>query len=197
MLTDFHGRANHSFALWEQCISSKAWALSVVPHFSLSPPRVAFSRVGWFTHPRVLLALLSLRKHGGLLVVYSTYEMKMAACNRKRSISMVLRKYGGLWKAYCYISDSVSPWGVEWEQKHLLATDSHKVYSTTPINSLFQTCRLYNEKYTNSWLFLLHYTPTTVHSKRVPCDCAANRIIRIIHTMKNKVHLLPFLLFSS
>ena len=25
---------------------SKAWALSVVPHFSLSPPRVAFSRVG-------------------------------------------------------------------------------------------------------------------------------------------------------
>ena len=28
---------------------SKAWALSVVPHFSLSPPRVAFSRVGWFS----------------------------------------------------------------------------------------------------------------------------------------------------
>ena len=27
---------------------SKAWALSVVPHFSLSPPCVAFSRVGWF-----------------------------------------------------------------------------------------------------------------------------------------------------
>ena len=48
MLTDFHGRANQSFALWEQRISSKAWALSVVPHFSLSPPRVAFSRVGWF-----------------------------------------------------------------------------------------------------------------------------------------------------
>ena len=39
MLTDFHGRANQSFALWEQRISSKAWALSVVPHFSLSPPR--------------------------------------------------------------------------------------------------------------------------------------------------------------
>ena len=49
MLTDFHGRANQSFALWEQRISSKAWALSVVPHFSLSPPRVAFSRVGWFS----------------------------------------------------------------------------------------------------------------------------------------------------
>ena len=49
MLTDFHGRANHSFALWEQRISSKAWALSVVPHFSLSPPRVAFSCVGWFS----------------------------------------------------------------------------------------------------------------------------------------------------
>ena len=28
---------------------SKAWALSVVPHFSLSPPRVAFFRVGWFS----------------------------------------------------------------------------------------------------------------------------------------------------
>ena len=28
----------------------KAWALSVVPHFSLSPPRVAFSRMGWFSH---------------------------------------------------------------------------------------------------------------------------------------------------
>ena len=28
---------------------SKAWALSVVPHFSLSPPCVAFSRVGWFS----------------------------------------------------------------------------------------------------------------------------------------------------
>ena len=28
---------------------SKAWALSVVPHFSLSPPRVAFSCVGWFS----------------------------------------------------------------------------------------------------------------------------------------------------
>ena len=28
---------------------SKAWALSVVPHFSLSPPRATFSRVGWFS----------------------------------------------------------------------------------------------------------------------------------------------------
>ena len=33
----------------EEPISSKAWALSVVPHFSLSPLRVAFSRVGWFS----------------------------------------------------------------------------------------------------------------------------------------------------
>ena len=49
MLTDCHGRANQSFALWEQRISSKAWALSVVPRFSVSPPRVAFSRVGWFS----------------------------------------------------------------------------------------------------------------------------------------------------
>ena len=31
MLTDFYGRANQSFALWEQRISSKALALSVVP----------------------------------------------------------------------------------------------------------------------------------------------------------------------
>ena len=30
MLTDFHGKASQSFALWEQRISSKAWALSVV-----------------------------------------------------------------------------------------------------------------------------------------------------------------------
>ena len=28
---------------------SKAWALSVVPHFSLFPPRAAFSHVGWFS----------------------------------------------------------------------------------------------------------------------------------------------------
>ena len=36
---------------------SKAWALSVVPHFSLFPPRVAFSRMGWFSR---VLALRSL-----------------------------------------------------------------------------------------------------------------------------------------
>ena len=35
----------------------------------LSPPRVAFSRVGWFSRARVSLSLLSLRKNGGLLVV--------------------------------------------------------------------------------------------------------------------------------
>ena len=30
MLTDFHGRDNQSFVLWEQRISSKAWALSLI-----------------------------------------------------------------------------------------------------------------------------------------------------------------------
>ena len=30
------------------CEGSKAWALSVVPHFCLSPPRVTCSRMGWF-----------------------------------------------------------------------------------------------------------------------------------------------------
>ena len=122
---------------------------------------------------------------------FSTMLEPVASASFLSSLSIIRGK------AYCYVRDSVCPWGVEWEQKHPLATDSQKVYSTTPINSLFQTCRLYNEKYTNSWLCLLHYTSTTVHSKRVSCDCAANRIIRIIHTMKNKVHLLPFLLFSS
>ena len=46
-------------------------ALSVVPHFSLAPPHVAFSRGGDFTRARLLLALLSLRKNGGLLLVYA------------------------------------------------------------------------------------------------------------------------------
>ena len=54
-----------------------------IMHFSLSPPRVSFSPVGSlpaacllfsrgviFTHAPVSLALLSLRKNGGLLVVY-------------------------------------------------------------------------------------------------------------------------------
>ena len=40
--------ANQSFALWEQRISSKAWALSVVTHFSLSPPRLDFLAWGDF-----------------------------------------------------------------------------------------------------------------------------------------------------
>ena len=67
MLTDFHGRAKQSFALWEQRRSSKAWALSVVPHFfSLPAACRLFSRGVIFTR-----ALLSLRKNGGLLVVYS------------------------------------------------------------------------------------------------------------------------------
>ena len=44
--------------------------------FSLSPPRVAFSRVGViFTRAHVSLALLSLRKNGRLLVVWSGSTM--------------------------------------------------------------------------------------------------------------------------
>ena len=55
MLTDFPGRANQSFALWEQRISSKAWALSVVPHFSF-PPRLAVLAWADF-HARSLFAV--------------------------------------------------------------------------------------------------------------------------------------------
>ena len=56
MLTDFYGRANQNFALWERRISSKAWALSVVPHFPPSPPRLAFLAWGDF-HARSLFAV--------------------------------------------------------------------------------------------------------------------------------------------
>ena len=66
MLTDSHGRANQSYALWEQRISSKAWAFSVLvvpPFFSLSSHRVPpFSRRVIFTLARASLAPLSLRK---------------------------------------------------------------------------------------------------------------------------------------
>ena len=66
MLTDCHGRANQSFTLWEQRISSKAWALSVLcspSFFALSSRRVPpFSRGVIYTHARASLALLSLRK---------------------------------------------------------------------------------------------------------------------------------------
>ena len=41
-----------NISTWVACF---CWALSVVPHFSLSPPRVAFSRVGDF-HARSLFA---------------------------------------------------------------------------------------------------------------------------------------------
>ena len=37
--------------------SSKAWALFVVPHFPLSPPRVAFSRVVWSSRALVFRSL--------------------------------------------------------------------------------------------------------------------------------------------
>ena len=56
MLTDFHGRANQNFALWEWRISSKAWALFVVPDFPPSPPRLAFLAWGDF-HARSLFAV--------------------------------------------------------------------------------------------------------------------------------------------
>ena len=63
---DCHGRANKSYVLWEQCIKSKAWALSVVPHFFLSPRHILpFSLVMIFTCARISLALLSLRKNKG------------------------------------------------------------------------------------------------------------------------------------
>ena len=45
---------------------SKAWALSVLPHFS--PPLFLHGVI--FTHTHVSLALLSLRKNGGLHIVY-------------------------------------------------------------------------------------------------------------------------------
>ena len=68
MLTDFHGRANQSFVLWEQSISLKAWTLSVVPYFSLSPRRVALSCVGWFSQ---VLAFRSLYYPWGKMGDYS------------------------------------------------------------------------------------------------------------------------------
>ena len=52
LLTDidrFPWKSQTEFCVQDQRISSKAGALSVVPHFSLFPPRVAFSRVGWFS----------------------------------------------------------------------------------------------------------------------------------------------------
>ena len=91
MLTDFRGRANQGFgnfharlrfarstipegkwgllvvyALFSQRISSKAWALSVVPHFSLSPPRIAFLASGDF-HARLLFTRSTIpEENGGL-----------------------------------------------------------------------------------------------------------------------------------
>ena len=46
----------------------KAWALSVVPHFSLSPLHVAFSRMGWFS---CALAFCSLYHPSGKTGDYS------------------------------------------------------------------------------------------------------------------------------
>ena len=63
---DLKGYTN--FTLQNQSVlnreRSKAWALSVVPHFSLSAPRLAFLAGVIFTHARVSLALLSLWKNG-------------------------------------------------------------------------------------------------------------------------------------
>ena len=50
---------------------SKAWALSVVPHFfSLPAACRLFSSGVIFTPAHVSLALLSLKKNGGLLMIY-------------------------------------------------------------------------------------------------------------------------------
>ena len=43
---------------------SQAWALSVVPHFSLSAPRLAFLAGVIFMRARISLALLSLWENG-------------------------------------------------------------------------------------------------------------------------------------
>ena len=60
-LTDCYWRTNQSFGLWEQRISSKAWALSMVPHFSLFPPRLAFFAWGDF-HARSRFARSTIRE---------------------------------------------------------------------------------------------------------------------------------------
>ena len=61
-----HGRASQSYVLWEQCIKSKVWALSVVPHFFLSPRHILpFLVVMIFTCAHISLALLSLRENEG------------------------------------------------------------------------------------------------------------------------------------
>ena len=57
---------------------SKAWALSVVPHFSLSPPHVAFSRVGWFSRA---LTFRSLYYPWGKMGDYSYSRYKSTALN--------------------------------------------------------------------------------------------------------------------
>ena len=80
--------SQHAWVCWDMVArmrSTLMLRLRVVPHFLSgkrawkSPhgrkgdTRVAFSRVGWFSRSlafRVSLALLSLRKSGGLLVVY-------------------------------------------------------------------------------------------------------------------------------
>ena len=80
--------SQHAWVCWDMVARMRSTLmrrLRVVPHFLSgkrawkSPhgrkgdTRVAFSRVGWFSRSlafRVSLALLSLRKSGGLLVVY-------------------------------------------------------------------------------------------------------------------------------
>ena len=56
---------------------SKAWALSVVPHFSLSPPRLAFLAWGDF-HARSRFARSTIPKEKwGLLVVYPDKDFEL------------------------------------------------------------------------------------------------------------------------
>ena len=45
-LIDLEGDTNFTLQNQSAVKGQKLWALSVVPHFSLSPPRVALSRVG-------------------------------------------------------------------------------------------------------------------------------------------------------
>ena len=53
---------------------TKAWALSVVPHFSLSPPHLAFHTWGDFQACSHFACSTILEEKWGLLVVYSNWD---------------------------------------------------------------------------------------------------------------------------
>ena len=52
---------------------SKAWALSVVSYFSLSPAHLALSHLGWFSHVLTFCSSTIHEEKWGLLVVYSNW----------------------------------------------------------------------------------------------------------------------------